>query len=606
MKRQAKAVTITTDPMQPLPDWPELSQQRRAIVVVDVVESVRLMQANEADVIDRWRRFVNEVRTEVLTVHGGRLVKSLGDGLLLEFETVSAAVASTFDIQKRIRNVNSGRDAVSAMYLRIGVHWAEVVVDELDIYGSGVNLAARLASLAGPGQVVASAEARDQVVHDVDADVEDLGDCFVKHIQQPVRAYRLVGDPADAPSESMIEADSCLLPIVAVVPFQVRDSEARDQVIGCLVAEDTIAAMSRSANWRVVSSLSTAAFQQRTLSTQAVARTLNANYVVTGRYSTAAGRVSISIELTEARSEFVMWSKRFEARTDALLVGDDPTVDEIVSNVGQAILSQELRRARTLPLRSLESYTLLMAAVNIMHRASAHEFDRARLMLEYLIERHPRLPAAHSWLGKWYGIRAAQGWSNDLEQDAARATDHVQRALWINEDDALAWTIDGLIRGYIRKDLKGAALSYERALQSNPNEPLAWLYSATLHAWQDDGVRAKDAANRALSLSPLDPMRYYFDSLTSTAYLVASDYARAIESANRSLRANRAHASTYRTLAIAQMLAGHVDEARLTVEALSIVEPGLTVSRFRDRYPGRASRHAQQFCEALQQAGVPA
>ena len=175
----------TNDGMQ----WPELQRSRRTIVVVDVVESVRLMQAHEADVIDRWRRFVNEVRGEVLITHGGRLVKSLGDGMLLEFANVPSAVAAALDMQQRIVPYNEAREATAAILLRIGLHTADVVVDDLDIYGTGVNLAARLAGLADPGGIVASAEVRDQLVPGLSAEVEDLGDCYLKHMAEPQRHF---------------------------------------------------------------------------------------------------------------------------------------------------------------------------------------------------------------------------------------------------------------------------------------------------------------------------------------------------------------------------------------------------------------------------------
>ena len=160
-------------------------------MVVDVVESVRLMQAHEADVIDRWLRFVNEVQTQVLPARGGRIVKSLGDGLLLEFELVPSAAAAALDLQRRITPHNANRGADAAIMLRAGVHVAEVVTDERDIYGSGVNLAARLATLAGPGEVIVSDQVHAMLVPGIDADVEDLGDCFLKHIEGPIRAYRL-------------------------------------------------------------------------------------------------------------------------------------------------------------------------------------------------------------------------------------------------------------------------------------------------------------------------------------------------------------------------------------------------------------------------------
>ena len=175
--------------------WPELHRVRRAIVVVDVVESVRLMQANEADVIDRWRRFVAEVRTQVLPKHGGRMVKSLGDGMLLEFETVPTAVAAAFDIQRTVARYNDGYEPDAQIWLRAGGHVGDVTEDELDVYGPAVNLAARIATLAGPGQIAVSVEARDELASDVDAVLEDLGNCYFKHLVEPVRCF-LVRPPS--------------------------------------------------------------------------------------------------------------------------------------------------------------------------------------------------------------------------------------------------------------------------------------------------------------------------------------------------------------------------------------------------------------------------
>src|SRR5580765_3487201 len=230
-------VTISPDPTPEPIDWPELSRQRRAIVVVDVVESVRLMQANEADVIDRWRRFVNEVRTQVLPAHGGRLVKSLGDGLLLEFGTVPAAVAASLDVQRRIMPFNVGRDANAVMGLRIGVHVAEVVVDALDIYGAGVNLAARLADLAAPGEIAASAEARDALAEGVDADLHDLGECFLRRIDEPVRAYRIETPDSDRSFLALSDKPPDLTPTVAFIPPLPLDSSNANPGLGELIAD---------------------------------------------------------------------------------------------------------------------------------------------------------------------------------------------------------------------------------------------------------------------------------------------------------------------------------------------------------------------------------
>jgi class 3 adenylate cyclase len=203
--------------------WPELSRVRRAVAVVDVLESVRLMLQHENSVIERWRRFLREVRDEVLPATGGRLVKSLGDGLLVELPNVRCAVQAVLEMHHRIAAYNAGVVAGAALSLRAGVHEAEIVVDELDVYGAGVNLAARLAALAGPGETVVSPEARDALVDGLDVEIEDLGECFMKNVNHAQRAFR-VGPAGRAPVVwSPASAGGDERPSIAVLPFSGGD-----------------------------------------------------------------------------------------------------------------------------------------------------------------------------------------------------------------------------------------------------------------------------------------------------------------------------------------------------------------------------------------------
>src|SRR5205814_2755191 len=167
--------------------WPMFRRAARTVVVVDLVESVRLIEQDEEDTVRRWQTFVGEVVTTLLPQHGGRLVKSLGDGLMVEFEAVPPAIQCALAMQQTIQQSNVGRPSDRWMCLRIGAHVADVIVDEHDIYGSGVNLAARLATLAGPGEIVVSADVRHHLTAGLDADTEDLGECYLKHLQAPVR-----------------------------------------------------------------------------------------------------------------------------------------------------------------------------------------------------------------------------------------------------------------------------------------------------------------------------------------------------------------------------------------------------------------------------------
>jgi len=240
-----------------------------------------------------------------------------------------------------------------------------------------------------------------------------------------------------------------------------------------------------------------------------------------------------------------------------------------------------------------------------MHRLSREDFLLARQAFQAAIERDPVSPAPHAWLAKWHVIRVAVGASEDVAADSAAATACAERALACDSEDALALAVSAHVTAWATHDLDFAETRLAQALAANPNEPLAWLWSAMTHAWRGHGPEAVQCADRALSLSPLDPMIYYFNSLASTANLVGERYERAIELAARSLRENRLHTPSLRALAVAQVLAGRLDDARQAVRHLRKLEPGLTVRVFKDRYPGRDSPQAERFAAALQAAGLP-
>ena len=229
----------------------------------------------------------------------------------------------------------------------------------------------------------------------------------------------------------------------------------------------------------------------------------------------------------------------------------------------------------------------------------------ARRTFETAIERDPVSAAPHAWLAKWHVMRIAVGASENPLRDSEAATACAERALACDSDDALALAVGAHVAAWARHDLDVAETRLAQALAVNPNEPLAWLWNAMVHAWRGRGAEAVLSADRALSLSPLDPMIYYFNSLASTANLVGERYERAIELATRSIRENRLHTPTLRALAVGQVLAGRLDEARETVHRLRELEPGLTVAAFRARYPGRDSPQAAGFADALLAAGLP-
>lgn len=600
-------ITRETTPAEPS-QWPELPRERRTLVVVDVVESVRLMQAHEADVINRWRRFVHEVQTQVLPAHGGRLVKSLGDGLLLEFADVSMAIAAALDVQARLPAYNTGRAPDAALFLRVGAHEAEVVVDELDVYGAGVNLAARLAGLAGPGEIVVSAGVRHQLTDGLDAEFEDLGDCYLRNVAAPVRAFR-VGPAGPLPVVDIMAAvdqPDSFLPSIAVIPFPVRMGTPADAMLGDVIADDITAGLARSKRLRVTSRLSATAFRDRQATAMAISGLLGVAYVLTGAVSVHGEQVLVHVELTDARNGAVQWMDSLRTRVADLFSDAGELVAEVVAQTGAAILQCELQRASSVSMPSLASYTLLLGAVTLMHRcANREEFARAHDLLDQLAERHRRHSVPHAWLAKWHLLNVVQGWSDSPATDAQRALDRSRRALDLDGRDALALTIDGQLQGFLRKDMAAAEARHQEALAINPSEPMAWLHLANVRCWRGEGGFAEEASKKAIELSPLDPMKPYFESIAAAACLSAGQYAKAIDFARRSLRGHRTHTATHRVLTISQVLSGDVEAARRTMSDMRILEPHLTVAQFRARYPGAGYPHAALYAQSLAEAGLP-
>ena len=417
--------------------WPVLRRAARTVVVVDVVESVRLIEQDEEGTVRRWQAFVGEVVTRLLPKYGGRLVKSLGDGLMVEFGAVPPAIQCAIDMQSTIAKANQGRATEQWLCLRVGAHAADVIVDDLDIYGSGVNLAARLTTLAGPGEIVVSADVRDLLAPGLDGDIEDLGECRVKHLQKPVRAYRvgavgpkpIIGPPTGAAAS--------LQPTIAVLPFDCLSAGAGVEVLGDVVADAVIAQLSTAAMTRVISRLSSSLLRGRRATPGEVRATLGATYVLNGSYHLAGSRVVVSAELADARSAEVIWAERITVPMLDPLQADSELVHRIHVGVHTAVMNCEMRRASTLPLPTLESCSLLIGAIALMHRASHTDFEPARLMLEHLIERAPRSPIPRAWLAKWYVLGVTRGWMDDSAVNAKQAIEQTRRALDVDPNCSL-------------------------------------------------------------------------------------------------------------------------------------------------------------------------
>ena len=603
-----------------------LVRQETVVLLVDLVESVRLMREHEASTVRRWADFVGVVTTLILPRHHGVLVKSLGDGLLARFETVPDAVDAAAEMHRTLDVPNAGIPEDQHFHLRAGVNAAMAWSDGLDIYGTGVNLAARLATLAGPGETIASASAheqlaaalaslarpgetigsataRDELTHGVDASCEDLGECILKHFDKPVRAYRV--GPARAHLNLRRQYGTAMQPTIAVVPFSARNDTPALIDVGNLIADSVIWRLSKAADLKVISRLSTAVFRGRANDVGEVSAHLGATYVLSGAYVAEAGKIMVTAELSEARNNQVVWTDRLNGEIGDLLRPESELADRIAQAVHLSVLDAEVEHILTQPLPTLESYSLLLGSIKLMHRSSKEEFLQTRKILDELINRHSRIAAPRAWLGNWYILQVTRGWSEDRKREAVEALSTTHAALDRDPSDALALATEGFVYCHLLKDLETARKRCNEAVNANPSHALGWLYLGTVNAFMGEGKAAVDAARRAIELSPLDPQRYYFESLGATAELSAHQYENAERLARSSLVLHRMHPSTWRALTISLVAQERMDEARETLARVRQLEPQLTVERYLARMPNAELETGRQWARCLAMAGLP-
>ena len=586
------------------PEKAWFAHAERVVLFIDIVESVRLIEADQDAIVLRWLDIVEAVRTELLNETSGRIVKETGDGLLLEFQSATEASATAFAIQRLCETRDAALPPDQQIRLRFGISLGDVIQGPEDIYGHEVNVAARLMSLAEAGEIVVSAAIRDRLTADVDADIEDMGECFLRHLSKPVRAFRL-RPPGMGPAPASRSVYERLRPSIAVLPLDPRSADQQARMVGEALADELIQSLSRSAVFDVISRLSSRAFGGRAMTPEDILERLGADYLVSGSFALESSVFRMHLELCDARSGRVIWASPYRLSAAELQTDRGACLDEVVVGISAAVTAEEVRSVRSRPLATLRAHTLLTAAVNLMRRLSSRDFHRARDVLEALLDRSPREPLALSRMAEWRLMRAQQGWSEDLERDGWLAAAAVAHALDEDPSCSVSLMVDGAVQAHFFKRLDVAERRYNEAIEIDQSNGMAWLRRGTLCAFTDRGERAVKETSRALALSPHDPSRFLYDSLAASAHLTAGDNDTALAFAERSLRLNRLHTSTLRVKAVAQWRLGQEDAARESVVELLRLEPEFTITRYLNRVPSANYHIGRSVADALSKAGVP-
>ncbi|MCC2674572.1 MAG: hypothetical protein K0R58_1519 [Ramlibacter sp.] len=559
------------------------------IAMADVVESVRLMEEDTPSFIERWQRFLAFV-AQLLPQYGGRMHRSLGDGLMLEFPDAAGCMRALLAMQAWLDDRNRRVPPDQRMHLRTGAHLADLVEDQYDIYGPDVNLSARIATLAGPNEIIISAALRQQLNGWTDATIDDVGVCHLKHVRDPVHAFR-VGPPGAAPvmPPQALARPPSLRARIVVLPF---GTEGESMLAGedDGLSDEIVSALARSDALQVVARGSAAQ---------------PGAYVLGGRLRAVAGAPTLFLELTEAAHGNVIWAEAFARTPQERGALQADLLAQVVAAVHAAVIHEELEGARGRPLPSLDGATLLLASLGLMHRLAPVDMDQARSMLEHLADRWRRHSTAHAWLSHLHVLRVQQASAAFTAHDGALARAHAAAGVQYDPGSPLVLALDGHASLHTARNQEAAADRYAQALRLRGDHSLAILFQAELLALLGSGRRPRELAERALRTLSLEPLRYLYEATCAMVMLADDDPEAAHGLAQQSVQRNPRYLPAWRTLVVAQVETDRLGEARAAQQRLLTKQPAFTVNAFLAVSPIEGEL-ARRYSDALLQSGAPA
>jgi TolB-like protein/tetratricopeptide (TPR) repeat protein len=393
------------------------------------------------------------------------------------------------------------------------------------------------------------------------------------------------------------------VPTVTVMPLLSVESNPELTILGDWFAEEICRSLSRTNLLAVISHFSSRSLAGRRIDIEVIRSKLNVDYCVAGSIRQINGEVITDVDFLDAETGRILWTRQFSGKVQDFISDAGHGLTNIVTSVGNAIASDTLSYVRGRPINEIADHKLLMASVSLMHRSTLRDFAKSRELLDEALRRSPRSAEVHAWRGKWHVLSVINGWSSDPSKDTKSAVGSTTKALDIDPENAFCLTIDGFAHNNLLRRLDTASHRYENALEQNPNEALSWLLRGALLAFQDAGDQAVHAARKAQKLSPIDPFKYFYDSLSATAFLAAEEYEEALKLADMSLTRNRRHLSTLRAKITALHFLDRGDEAKEVAEELRSRQPDFTVEAYLRAHPASDYQLGHNVAKALRATG---
>jgi adenylate cyclase len=582
-----------------------ISRRLAAVAFLDVVGYTILMASDESRTHLRWMNILNEVIRPRTSQYRGRLVKLTGDGVLAEFSSALDAVEWAQDIQRLVPSSQIQSDGQSpSIALRIAINLGDIIATEFDIYGDGVNVAARLQEHAEPGGVLLSESVYDVVRGTVGKLARDLGYLQLKNLEKPVRVYAVSVDAPTIVVPSRFHREK--LPSIAVLPLQNLGGDSADDYFADGIVEDIIMSLAGLRELFVISRASTIKYRGQPPDPGEVGRALGARYVVFGSVRRSVRLVRVSIQACDSGTRETLWGDTVEVAPGELFDLQDHIVRKIVAGIAPNVRNSELRNAMRKQPESFTAYDYALRGIQIINSLDRQTFLKAREFLNKAIaeDEHFAMPVA--WAARWHSMYVGQGWSPNPNEDAARAAQLATRAIDLDGQNALALATFGHVKSFLFHEYDGALIYLDRALAACPNHAVAWILSSATLSYIGDAEQAVTRAEHGLRLSPFDQNLFSFYMFLNLAHYAKGDFQESVKWGRMSFEENGLYTANHRVLIAGLVGLGQLEEAHEVAARMIQIEPEFRLKTYeRTRQPFRHAQIKERYMQHLRTAGLP-
>ncbi len=584
----------------------ETKSERRlaAIMVTDIAGYSSLMQSDEAGTFVALGT-MRGAAEKLVRQHRGRIANTAGDSILAEFTSAVEAVDCALALQSMPPQQGLGAE----LRARIGIHLGDVLDRNGDLFGTAVNIAARLLEdIAEPGGIVVSSAVRDATAGKLPASFVDLGVKALKNIEEPIRVYALSAASKSTLAQTHRANEALPLPnkpSIAVLPFDNPSGERDQEYFADGMVEEIITALSRFRQLFVIARNSSFAYKARVVDVKQVGKELGVRYILEGSVRKAGSRVRISGQLIDTASGAHLWADRFDGALEDIFDLQDQVTSSVVGAIAPKLEQAEIERSRRKPTENLDAYDYYLRGLAGLHQWTKQGIDEALSNLYHAIELDPNFAAAYGMASRCFVMRKGSGWVTNRDDESAEATRLARRAVELGKDDAVALGTAGLALFYIAGEYDDAKVLTDRALTLNPNFASGWMWSGWVRVCLGEPEAAVDRVGRALRLSPSDPHSGVMFSAMAFAHFLAGRFKEAVSWAEMAVLEKPTYLLAVGIAAASYALAGRVGDANRAITRVRQLDPTMRMSTIHNMFPLRRPEDYAKWEEGLRLAGLP-